>query len=110
MTNATLAVCHKIGEFYLALYDDADLAREAVRRLGISAIEYDPLDGRVTIRLERPGLLIGPQGKTIDALADYLGPGVHVRVVETPNDAVNAILRPIDDHERLDSLDHYLEA
>lgn len=45
-------------------------AADEIRKLDLTRLDIE--DGRVIIRLRRPGLLIGPKGDNIVALQDYL--------------------------------------
>jgi hypothetical protein len=48
--------------------------------MGVCKLEFDEKDNILTVHLRRPGLLIGKQGKIIDALKKYLE--CKVKIVE----------------------------
>lgn len=48
---------------------------ETIRELGITDLTYE--NGVVTITLNRPGIIIGAKGATIDALTQHLSKAIH---------------------------------
>lgn len=67
-------------KFWLFYYNkhnqNYDKAAEEIRRLDITELDIE--DGRVTIKLRRPGILIGMKGNNITDLIDFLGTKVHI--------------------------------
>lgn len=67
----------RFWEFYYNKHDENfDKAAEEIRRLDITELDIE--DGRVTIKLRRPGILIGVKGNNITDLIDFLGTKVHI--------------------------------
>ena len=57
-----------------------------IRSLDIT--ELDVLeDGRIHIKLRRPGILIGPKGNNVLALQEFLGAKLHIE--EEPDDTIS---------------------
>lgn len=83
-SNKVKAIAKEIGLFFLEESDrDYDKAREQIIKLGISDLKILE-NGRISITLLRPGLLIGKRGSRIDALSKYIGNGVHIIEEEDP--------------------------
>jgi ribosomal protein S3 len=58
----------EIGYFFK---NQLNWSREQFAQLGITDVIYEN-DNSITVRLYRPGILIGSKGKTIEALQAYL--------------------------------------
>lgn len=72
-------VASKIGAFYLQKHNmDYDKTAAAIECLRISKVEV--AGNAVSITTARPGILIGPRGKNVDALTAYLG--MEVKIIE----------------------------
>jgi ribosomal protein S3 len=83
MNQQIREIAIKIGRFYLMRSNnDYEVARFKLLNLMITNIDIDDTV-RVVITTGRPGLLIGPKGKWIDELINYLG--VPIKIVESNN-------------------------
>lgn len=70
-----------IGQFYLQKNSgDYVKTREEIEQLRIKEIEM--LGDRLNIKLSRPGLLIGPKGKNINELSEFLKLNIHIQEVD----------------------------
>lgn len=83
-------VASRIGHFYLEKnHGDYKETEIEIRRLGITKLVVEP--DKITITLERPGLIIGKRGGNLDSLTKRLGKTVRI---EEENDPLNAWLIP----------------
>jgi len=80
----------KIKSLFLTYFDgcygcDAEPNTANTFAMGVCKLEYE--NNKLTVHLRRPGLLIGKGGKTIDALAEYLGCKIGIVEVDLYNEA-----------------------
>ena len=79
----------KIKSLFLTYFDgcygfDAVPNTANTFAMGVCKLEYQ--NNKLTVHLRRPGLLIGKGGRTIDALAEYLGCKIGIVEVDLYND------------------------
>lgn len=93
-TPNTVAVCKKIGEFYLNKNEgDYEKAQREVQNLGIS--EVIATGDSVLIKLSRPGLFIGKRGENMDKLGAFLeGKRIHIVEVDSITDLIGPRKEP----------------
>jgi hypothetical protein len=80
LTEEERRIAQKIGAYYLAQMGDYEKACDAIEQLGIASLTVQ--EGKVTIKLARPGRLIGLYGNNIDALQNYLGSDYKICIIE----------------------------
>jgi hypothetical protein len=83
--DATANILRSIGYFFLQRNENSfDKTRKHLKDLFITDVRYK--NKILTIRLGRPGILIGKRGETIDALKKHLeaslGEGLKIKIVE----------------------------
>jgi len=73
MKDIDRKIATSIGYFFLNdKGGNYDSTYEIIDRLKIKSIEYDESTKLVHITLGRPGIFIGPKGKTIEALKEWI--------------------------------------
>jgi len=77
-SEETINIAKQIGEFYLEKNKgDYEKTREEIERLRI--VDIVQLADTVEIKAVRVGLLIGPGGKNINQLEQYLGQKIYIK-------------------------------
>jgi len=94
MDNKKIDILNKIGECFLRLNNrDYKKTEELLRSMQISSVEVVS-NTKIVIMLRRPGLLIGPKGKSVTALSDFLK--MEVKIIEDTQENIYDHLIPRD--------------
>lgn len=90
----TVEVLNRIGEFCLRQFSrNYKTTEQFLLSLKITSVELISRD-KISIKLRRPGLLIGPKGQTIDGLSKFLN--MEIKIIEDTDPNIYDHLVPHD--------------
>lgn len=90
-------ICESIGQFYLQKNDGDYIAtRHEIKEVDFTKVEWNEDEGKITLEVDRPGLIIGKRGENLYQLVKHLETDVAAKYVciEEARDNLNDYIIP----------------